>query len=51
MKQIHVARCTNVKCRKTYYLRAKTTLDMFPRNNISTILNIFKLSIIEKKNK
>ena len=42
-------RCTSAKCRAIYYLRAKTILDMLPLTKVSTILYIFKLSILEKK--
>ena len=45
-----IARCINIECRKTFYLRDKTFFDKYPRIYVSTLLYIIKLWISEKKN-
>ena len=45
-----IARCNNNKCRRIYYLREKTFFLLFPKINITTILYIMKIWLLEKKN-
>ena len=45
----YVGRCSYNKCRKIHFLKAKTFLDLFPKQSASTIMYILKLWLIEKK--
>ena len=46
----YIGRCNNNKCRRIYYSREKTFFSLFPKTNISTILYIIKILLLEKKN-
>ena len=49
INNLYLARCSNPKCRKIYYLRGNSILGKFSRTKASTLLYIIKLWIIEKK--
>ena len=45
----YIGRCSFYKCQKIYYLKNNSFLHLFPKTNVSTVLYILKLWLIEKK--